>query len=157
AEYRNQPFITTLFYAHARFQNPQQASEFHTLARTIAGETASTEMEREAFRYYYAQIRRGDDSSGCGEDLEKNVCEMRHMADEMTKLETRESIEVASPETFLEETRAAGFDEDREVEIITPAFNTAARKVGLGAESLRLPADLSFEAKERLVTMTLPA
>jgi hypothetical protein len=82
---------------------------------------------------------------------------MRLLADEMSKLETRDSVEVAPPETFLEETRAAMFDEDREVEITTGAFNTAARKVNLDGESLRLPARLSLEVKERLVTNTLPA
>src|SRR5262245_32135590 len=156
AEDRDQPFITTMSYAHARIQNPQQATEFHALARTIAGETASTEMEREVFRYYYAQIRGGDRSAGRAEELEKTLDEMRLLADEMSKLETRDSVEVAPPETFLEETRAAGLDEDREVEITTGAFNTAARKVNLDGESLRMPAGLSHEVKERLVTNTLP-
>lgn len=64
---------------------------------------------------------------------------------------------VAPPETFLEETRAAGFDEDREVEITAGAFSTAARKINLDGESLHLPAGLSLEVKERLVTNTLPA
>src|SRR6266540_2420320 len=155
-EDRDQPFITALSYAHARIQNPQQATEFHALARTIAGETASPEMEREVFRYYYAQIRGGDHSAERGAGLEKMLGKMRLLADEMSKLETRDSVEVAPPETLLEETRATGFDEDREVEIIAPAFNKAARKVGLDGESLRLPAGLGFEAKERLVTTTLP-
>ncbi|HKQ80042.1 MAG TPA: hypothetical protein VJ810_40495 [Blastocatellia bacterium] len=156
-EDRDQPFITTLSYAHARIQNPQQTTEFHALARTIAGETASPEMEREVFRYYYAQIRGGDLSAGRAAELEKTLGEMRLLADEMSKLETRDSIEVTPPETFLEETRAAGFDVDREVEITAGAFNTAARKVNLDGESLRFPAGLSLEAKERLVTNTLPA
>src|SRR6266508_3760265 len=156
-EDRGQPFITTLSYAHARIQNPQQATEFHALARTITGETANPEMEREVFRYYYAQIRGGDHSAGQAAELEKTLDEMRLLADEMSKLETRDSVEVSPPETFLEETRAAGFDEDREVEITTGAFNTAARKVNLDGESLRLPAGLRLEVKERLVTNTLPA
>jgi MobL relaxases len=153
---RDQPFITSLAYAHEQIQNPRQATEFHALARTIAGETASPEMEREVFRHYYAWIREADSSERAAE-MDKILDEMRLLADEMSKLETRDSIEVAPPEISPEETRAAGFDEDREVEIITPTFNTAARKVRLGAETLRLPADLSFEAKERLVTTTLPA
>src|SRR5262249_5256755 len=111
---RDQPFITTLSYAHARIQNPQQATEFHALARTIGGETASPEMEREVFRYYYAQIRGGDRSAGQAVGLEKTLGDMRLLADEMSKLETRDSVEVAHPETSLEEMRAAGFDEDRE-------------------------------------------
>src|SRR5262245_26309676 len=156
-EDRDQPFITALSYAHARIQNPQQATAFHALALTIAGETASPEMEREVFRYYYAQIRGGDRSAGQAAELEKTLDEMRLLADEMSKLETRDSVEVVPPETFHEETRAAGFDEDREVEITTGAFNTAARKVNLNGESLRLPAGLSLEVKERLVTNTLPA
>jgi hypothetical protein len=152
---RDQPFITSLAYAHEQIQDPRQATEFHTLARTIAGETASPEMEREVFRHYYARFRWTDPSERL-EELENTLDEMRLLADEMSKLETRDSIEVAPPEISLEEARAVGFDEDREVEIIAPTFNTAARKVRLGAESLRLPAGLSFDAKERLVTSTLP-
>ncbi len=156
-EDRDLPFIITLSYAHARIQNPQQATEFYELARTIAGETASPEMEREVFRHYYAQIRGGDHSEGRAAELEKTLGEMRLLADEMSKLETRDSVEVAPPEVSPEEARAVGFDEDREVEIIGGAFNTAARKVRLDGESLRLPAGLGLEAKERLVTNTLPA
>jgi relaxase MobL-like protein len=155
-EDRDQPFITALSYAHEQFQNPQQATEFHALARAIAGETASPEMEREVFRYYYSRIRWADPSER-PDELEKTLDEMRLLADEMSKLETRDSVEVTPPEISNEETRAAGFDEDREVEINAPTFNTAARKVRLDDEALRLPAGLSFEAKERLVTKALPA
>lgn len=153
---RNQPFITGLAYAHEQIQNPRQATEFHALAQAIAGETASPEMEREVFRHYYARIRWTDPSERL-EELKNILDEMRLLADEMSKLETRDSVEVAPPEIPFEETRAVGFHEDREVEIIAPAFNTAARKVRLDGEALRLSADLSFEAKERLVTNTLPA
>jgi len=153
---RDQPFITSLSYAHAQIQNLKQATEFHTLARAIAGETASPRMEREVFRHYYARIR-GDHSAGRAAELERTLGEMRLLADEMSKLETRDSVEVAPPDISPEEARAARFDEDREVEIISGAFNTAVRKVSLDAESLRLPAGLSLEAKERLVTNSLPA
>jgi relaxase MobL-like protein len=155
-EDRNQPFITSLSYAHEQISNPQQATGFHALARAIAGETASPEMEREVFRYYYSRIRWADPSER-PDELEKTLGEMRLLADEMSKLETRDSIEVAPPEISIEETRAAGFDEDREAEINAPTFNTAARKIRLDDEALRLPAGLTFEAKERLVTKALPA
>jgi hypothetical protein len=156
-EERDEPFITSLSYAYAQIQNPRLATEFHALARTIAGETASPEMEREVFRYYYAQIRGGDHSVERIVELEKTLGEMRLLADEMSKLETRDSAEVAPPEILPEEPRAAGFDEDREAEINSPIFNMAARKIRLGDESLRLPAGLTFEVKERLVTKALPA
>ncbi|MEP7342631.1 MAG: hypothetical protein ABI977_33190 [Acidobacteriota bacterium] len=48
-------------------------------------------------------------------------------------------------------------DDGRENEAVAFGMNTSARKVRLDAESLRLPAGLSFEAKERLVAQTLPA
>jgi hypothetical protein len=54
-----------------------------------------------------------------------------------------------SPEEQLEP------DEGRETEAIAFGLNTSARKVRLDAESLRLPAGLSFEAKQRLVAQTL--
>lgn len=48
-------------------------------------------------------------------------------------------------------------DDEREIEAVSYGMNTSARKVRLDAESLRLPAGLSFEAKQRLVAQTLPA
>jgi hypothetical protein len=155
-EDRDQPFISTLSYAHKQIHNPRQATEFHALARAIAGETADARMEHDVFRYYYARIR-GGQSAERAVEVEKTLGEMRLLASEMSKLETRDSVEVAPSESSLGETRAAGFDEEREAEIPAGAFNMAARKVILNEESLRLPAGLSFEAKERLVTKTLPS
>jgi hypothetical protein len=48
-------------------------------------------------------------------------------------------------------------DDGKEIDAASYGMNTSARKVRLDAESLRLPAGLSFEAKQRLVAQTLPA
>ncbi len=180
----DQPFITGLAYAHQQIPQAEQAAEFHTLARTIAGQTADPQTEIEVFRHYYAEIR--------AEKLEQTLDEMRLLAAEMAKLETRESIEIARPVISFEDAQeaeredrqaeneverdgdreySAEFDyveaarddegaspvEDREMEAAIGSFNTAARKVRLDDESLRLPAGLSLEMKLQLVSRTLPA
>lgn len=48
-------------------------------------------------------------------------------------------------------------DDGKEIDAVSYGMNTSARKVRLDAESLRLPARLSYEAKQRLVAQTLPA
>jgi len=113
-EDRDQPFITSLSYAHQQIQNPDQASEFHTLARTIAGETADARTEIEVFRYYYDRIRPHEagralsgDRAERAEALNRTLDEMRLLAREMSGLETRESIEIARPVISFEETREA--------------------------------------------------
>lgn len=183
-EDRERPFITSLSYAHEQFRNPEAATKFHSLARAIAGETADPRTEIEIFRHYFAEIRRRDEEVERAEAVERTLDEMRLLAGEMAKLETRNSIEAVRQVTSFEETREAVAQarigerdslpieehslewpqyeaepgsEERESEIIAGAFNTAARKVNLTDESLRFPAGLSFEAKERLVTQTLPA
>ena len=138
---RDQPFITSLSYAHERIQNPVQAAEFHTLARTIAGETADPRTEIEGFRHYYDRVRHDA-------ERDRTLDEMRLLADEMAKLETRESIEAA----FTVESFPDRANEGRE-----SAFNTAARKVRLDEDSLRLPSGIPFEMKQQLVSRTLPA
>ncbi len=139
---QDQPFITSLSYALGRIRDPEQAREFHTLARAIAGENADP-RDIEVFRYYYDQI--GHDAAALGPTL----AEMRLLAGEMAKLETRESVEVFADVISLEERREPG--------AAAGAFNTAARKVRLDDERLRFPADLSVETKERLVRLTIPA
>ncbi|MCG3145020.1 MAG: hypothetical protein HONDAALG_02561 [Gammaproteobacteria bacterium] len=139
---QDQPFITSLSYALGRIRDAEQAREFHTLARSIAGENADP-RDIEVFRYYYDQI--GRDAAA----LEPTLDEMRLLAGEMAKLETQESVEVFADMVSLEE--------KREPQSSAGAFNTAARKVRLDDERLRFPADLSVETKERLVRLTIPA
>lgn len=182
-EDRDRPFITSLSYALEQIRNPTVATEFHSLARAIAGETADPRTEIEIFRHYFAEIRRRGEEVERAEALERTLDGMRLLAGEMAKLETRNSIEAVSQVASFEEMREAvaqvriserdslpteehslewpqyetePVGEERESEIITGAFNTAARKVNLSDESLRFPAELSLEAKERLVTQTLP-
>ncbi len=183
-EDRERPFITSLAYAHEQIRNPEAAVEFHFLARAIAGETADPRTEIEIFRHYFAEIRKREHEVERAEAVERTLDEMRLLAGEMAKLETRNSIEAVSQVASFEETREAVAQvrieerdslpteeqipewppyeaepegKERESEIIAGAFNTAARNVNLGEESLRFPAELSFEAKERLITQTLPA
>ncbi|MGE0133446.1 MAG: relaxase MobL [Blastocatellales bacterium] len=182
-EDRERPFITSLAYAREQMRNPEAAAEFHSLARAIAGETTDPRTEIEIFRHYFAEIRRRGEEVERAEAVERMLDEMRLLAGEMAKLETRNSIEAVSQVASFEEMREAvaqvriserdslpteehslewpqyetePVGEERESETITGAFNTAARKVNLSDESLRFPAELSLEAKERLVTQTLP-
>ena len=127
---RDQPFIMSLSYALDKIENKEQAQEFHTLAKMIAGETADARTEIEIFRYYYDQLR---------QDRPNTLSEMRLLGTEMAQLETRESVE----------------EEPREP--VGRGFNVAARKVNLREETLHFPAALSAETKELLVTSTLPA
>lgn len=117
---QDEPFITSLSYALGRIRDQEQAREFHTLARTIAGENADP-RDIEVFRYYYGRIEE--------ESLASTLGEMRLLAGEMAKLETRESIEVFADVVSLEERQ--------EPEATAARFNTAARKVRLDDESLR--------------------
>lgn len=176
----DRPFLSSLAYAHQQIRNPAQAAEFHTLARTIAGEHADSRTDVEIFKHYYAEIRAGR--------LEQTLETMRQLADEMARLETRASIEIARPVFSFEERRETGrlkeedgYDGDtgdylrdfsdafarelddaaevseREEERPGGALNTAARKIRLDEESLRFPEDLSDERKLALVARTLPA
>lgn len=159
SEEREQMFITSLPYALERIGDPAQAKEFHTLAKMIAGETADPRTVMEVFRHYYAQTRANERYDSTVEDraaeqastLAKTLEEMRLLADEMAKLETRESIETVSQFVSLEETHEHFGDGH------TMEFNTAARTVNLRDEALRWPAGLSVVAQEKLVTHSLPA
>jgi|SRR5581483_11836476 len=73
---RNQPFLTSLAYAHGQLRNPAQAGEFHELARTIAGQNSDTRTEVEVFRFYYDKIRSGDREEIPTERLERTLDEM---------------------------------------------------------------------------------
>jgi hypothetical protein len=155
-----EPFITSLAYALNRIKNPQQAQEFHALARTIAGETADAKTLLEVFRYYYARSQQDEAgrhiSPGKKDERDaaigRTIEEMRPLAGEMAMLETRESLEVALPTVSLDERH-----EGQDGESSGRAYNIAARKVSLSDDSLRFPAGLDLETKERLVGRTAPA
>ncbi len=176
----DRPFITSLSYALDRIADREQAQEFHALAQAIAGESADARTGIEIFRHYYDQIRQG-------EVVERTLAEMRSLAGEMARLETRQSVEGRLPVVSFEEIDAKamepGFEEDslerweaesdlmnslyapdlfadaggREPELAPSGFSSAARIVNLREEALRFPAGLSREVRERLVAQTLPA
>ncbi len=149
---RKRPFITTLSYALQKIDDIERAREFHELALAISGETADARTQIAVFKTYYDRIAHGErdqrfrkgNESERAEALTQTLEEMRLIAAEMARLETRESIDAA---------QAA---EDREDDISENRLNTAARRINLRDESLRLPAGLGYEQKERLVSRTIP-
>ncbi len=152
SEERETPFITTLSYALEKIGDREQAREFHSLGLAISGETADARTQIAVFKTYYDRIMRGEreDRFRKGNEdervevLTQTLEEMRVIADEMARLETRESID------------AVQTAENREDDIPEGRLNTAARRISLRDESLRLPAGLSYEQKERLVSRTIP-
>src|SRR5262249_10546623 len=157
---RDTPFITTLSYAQERIGDIEQAREFHSLAPAISGETADAKMKIAVFKSYYDRIAREERNIWFGKDwkmerwdaVRRMLEEMRVVASEMSKLETRESIEAVQAERI----GAVDAALDRGDEIIGSGMNVSARKVNLRNESLRFPAGLSYETKERLVRLTMP-
>jgi hypothetical protein len=161
---RDTPFITTLSYAQKRIGDIEQAREFHSLALEISGETADTKADSRdkiaVFKSYYDRIARDEKDKWYGEDwkmerwiaVKDTLEEMRIVASEMAKIETRESIEVVQAERI----EAADNVSNRADNITGSGMNVSARKVNLRDESLRFPAGLSYETKERLVRLTMP-
>jgi hypothetical protein len=148
SEDRETPFITTLSYAFNKIKDAEKAAEFHSLAKKISGETADVRTEIIVFKTFYDRLTSVDRGSQLHEEsrqaeLSQTLDEMWRLATEMERLETRESIEVDGHEELLDETR--GMD-----------FSDAARKVRLDEESFRFPAGLSQEARERLISVTIP-
>lgn len=145
-------FITTLSYALEKIDDIERSREFHELALAISGETADARTQIAVFKTYYDRIRRGEredrfhkaDETDKAEVLARTLEEMRMIADEMARLETRESVDAV---------QAA---EDRGDDVSQSRLNTAARRINLRDESLRLPAGLRHEQKERLVSLTIP-
>lgn len=142
---RETPFITTLSYARKRFGNIEQAREFHSLANAIAGETADARMQIAVFKNYYDRVPRDhasrrDREAESAQAFSQTIEEMRVIAAEMARLETRESVEVA----------------ERESADIAIGMNVSARKINLREDSLRFPAGLNYEIRERLVSPTIP-
>ncbi len=138
---RDQPFLSTMSYAHQQIHNVEQAQEFHTLAKAIAGETADARTALEVFRHYYRELK---------QDEQRTLSEMRLMAGEMAALETRDSIEVQAETVSLEDARDNDEPNGR-------AFNVAARSIKLTDEALRFPVELSDTTKARLIEHTMPA
>jgi len=125
------PFINELRYAHKQIRDPRKATEFHTLARTIAGKTANTQTEIKFFSYYYDLTTResGDENgrrlerretASRAEALDLTLDKMREMAPVMEALETRLSIEaqkahlVDSFEEIREVEAASRYDDEEE-------------------------------------------
>ena len=148
----DQPFMTSLSYAFERLENPSQANEFYTLAKTIAGKTADSRAEIEVFRHYYAELKTGDRAASWHETIDKTLSAMRELAGAMEALETRDSVEVLTNEISLEEQQISHAKQES-----FGSFNITSRAVNLRDEALRLPTDLSFAAQEKLVTQSLPA
>ncbi|HEV2664655.1 MAG TPA: hypothetical protein VG324_07080, partial [Blastocatellia bacterium] len=148
---RETPFITTLSYAQERIGDIEQAREFHSLALTIGGETADARMKIDVFKSYYDRIASEEQDKWFGRDwkMERWIAardtleEMRIVASEMAKHETRDSIEAVRDEEPQMEER--GID-----------FSVASRKIRLNEEALRFPAGLTYDVKERLVAVTIP-
>jgi hypothetical protein len=148
AEDRDMPFITTLSYALGKIKDAEKAAEFHSLAKKISGETADARTEIVVFKSYYDRLTRDERGNRVQESersrvLSQTLGAMWRIAAEMEQLETRESIETFSAEDLRGEERGVLFSE-------------ASRKVRLDEEALRFPAGLSYEVKERLVTITIP-
>jgi hypothetical protein len=157
---RETPFITTLSHAQERIGNIEQAREFHSLALAMSGETADARMQIAVFKHYYDRIERDERRNRFGrnheakrlEVLNRTLEEMRAIAAEMAKLETRESFEAVEAEKI----KVFDSTSDRDVEVAAGGMNVSARKVNLRDESLRLPAGLNYETKERLLGLTTP-
>src|SRR5262249_10938941 len=97
--------IINISHAFDKIRDQKIAAEFHSLAHAIAGETADTETEIEVFKHYYDLLERdaeGRKLDRHGNDyereraaaLDRTLGEMRLVAGEMAKLETRESVDI---------------------------------------------------------------
>jgi hypothetical protein len=112
---RETPFITTVSYAREKIGQVAQADEFHLLARKIAGETADARTQVVTFKTYYDRISRDERGNYFGqgraaeraEALTRALAEMRLLAREMGRLETRESLEAAAQPASLDGAHAA--------------------------------------------------
>jgi hypothetical protein len=148
SEDRDIPFITSLSYAINEIKDAEKAVEFHSLAHKIGGETADARTQIVVFKTFYDRITRDERGSHIDEEsrpkvLSQTLDEMRRIAAEMEKLETRESVEIIRDEEPRMDER--GMD-----------FNVASRKVRLDENALRFPAGLAYEVKEQLVGVTFP-
>jgi len=97
--------VINISHAFEKIRDPKTAVEFHSLARAIAGETSDTETEIKVFKHYYDLIecdeggrrldRHGNDyEPERAAALDRTLAEMRPLAVEMAKRETRESIDI---------------------------------------------------------------
>ena len=97
--------IINISHAFEKIRDPKTAVEFHSLARAIAGETADVWTEIKVFMSYYDIIERdaeGRKLDRHSEDYEREraaaldgtLADMRRLAGEMARQETRESIDI---------------------------------------------------------------
>jgi hypothetical protein len=147
-EDRETPFITSLSYAINEIKDAEKAAEFHSLAHKIGGETADARTQIVVFKTFYDRITRDGRGSLIDEESRPNVLsqtldEMRRLAAEMEKLETRESVEV-------------GRDEEPRMDERGIDFSVASRKIRLDEDAMRFPAGLTYEVKEQFVGDTFP-
>lgn len=98
--------VIGIAHSYEKIHDPKLAVEFHFLARTIAGETADLGTEIKVFKHYYDQVEKDAEGRSLrpydknyeqkrAESLDRTLAEMRLLAGEMAKLETRESVEIA--------------------------------------------------------------
>jgi hypothetical protein len=97
--------VISISHAFEKIRDPKIAIEFHSLARAIAGETADTGTEIKFFKQYYDLIERDAEGNRLDRQnndyekeraaaLERTLGEMRYLAGEMAKLETKESLDI---------------------------------------------------------------
>jgi hypothetical protein len=97
--------VISISHAFDKIRDPELAVEFHSLARAIAGETADTGTEIKFFKQYYDLIERDVEGNRLDRQsndyekertaaLDRTLGEMRFLASEMAKLETKESLDI---------------------------------------------------------------
>ncbi len=138
---RETPFITTVSYALERIDDVEKAVEFHSLAGKISGSAADARTQIVVFKTFYNQFS-GEGGNRAGA-LSQTLEEMRRIAIEMEKLEPLEF-------------REPNHQDESEYEERGIEYSAASRAIRLSEDSLRFPADLPYETKERLVSITIP-
>lgn len=97
--------VISISHAFEKIRDPKLAMEFHSLARAIAGESADTGTEIKFFKQYYdlieldAEGNRLDRQDNNYEKeriaaLDRTLGEMRFLAGEMARLETKVSLDI---------------------------------------------------------------
>ncbi|MCI0392159.1 MAG: hypothetical protein MOB07_25795 [Acidobacteria bacterium] len=133
--------VIGIAHAHEKIKDPKLAVEFHSLARAIAGETADTGTEIKIFKHYYDRIEKDEEGRSLkpydkdykqkrAGSLDRTLAEMRLLAGEMAKLETRESIEVVPALTDL----PYAYKRIQDRELAAEFHNLAQTIVGPGAD-----------------------
>ncbi len=144
---RDQIRIINLSHADEKIRDPKKAVEFHYLVSTIAGETADIGTEIKVFKHYYdlierdAEGRRLDQQSKNykyerAQALERTLGEMRLLAREMARFETRVSLDVVPSITELSHVYRHIPDYDRATEFYSLAQAIAGGNTDQQRESL---------------------